>query len=264
MASATRSDVPQAVIRVEQRPPVALVRLNRPEVLNALSDRMLAALGGELSALDDDGEIRAIVIAGNERAFATGADVNELAVASPGEWVLRDPFRRWEVIRRIRTPLVAAVSGYCLGGGCELALTCDLVLADRTARFGLPEVGLGLIPGAGGTQRLARAVGKAVAMDVVLTGRRLTAEEALAAGLVSRLTEGDVVEEALAVAAEIAGRPPVAVSLGKRAVLSAFEAPLEAALEIERMGFLVALGSEDGREGMSAFLEKREPRFKGR
>jgi enoyl-CoA hydratase/carnithine racemase len=251
-------------ILVERRDPIALVRLNRPEALNALSDGLLARLGAELQTLDRDPAVRVIVLAGNGRAFAAGADINELAVATSSAWVLEDPFRRWEAIRRIQTPIVAAVHGFALGGGCELALTCDLVIASRDARFGQPEINIGLIPGAGGTQRLTRATGKAVAMDVCLTGRFLTAEEALACGIVSRIVDGDVVEEALAVAAKIAQRSPVAVRLAKRAVLAAFETSLEAGLEVERIAFLAALASEDAKEGTLAFLEKRTPQFEGR
>jgi enoyl-CoA hydratase len=240
------------------------VLLNLPQQLNALSDALMAQLVELLRTLDDDGAVRCIVIGGDERAFAAGADVTELASATPIELYENRRIDQWDAIRAVRTPLVAAVSGYCLGGGCELAMACDLVVASESARFGQPEINLGVIPGAGGTQRLTRAVGKAIAMDVILTGRMLSAEEAHAHGLVSRLVAREAwLEEAKRVAHEIAAKSTVAVRLAKEAVDRAFEVPLTAGLEFERRGFYLARASEEASEGLTAFVEKRKPRFKG-
>ncbi len=223
------------------------------------------ALVAALAELDADREVRAIVLGGGERAVAAGADVGELAAGTPVSLYESRRLERWEEIRGVRTPLVAAVSGFCLGGGCELAMLCDLIVASETARFGQPEINLGVIPGAGGTQRLTRAVGKAVAMDMILTGRMLSAREALSFGLVARVVAREAwLAEAKRVAAEIAAKGPVAVRLAKEAVDAAFEAPLAAGVELERRSFYLARASEDAGEGLSAFLEKRPPDFKGR
>ena len=238
--------------------------LNRPQQLNALSGALMAELVDVLRTLDDDESVRCVVIGGNERAFAAGADVAELAAATPIELYGDRRIDQWDAIRAVRTPLVAAVSGYCLGGGCELAMACDLIVASETARFGQPEINLGVMPGAGGTQRLTRAVGKAVAMDVILTGRMLSAEEAHRSGLVARVVAGEAwLEEAKRVAREIAAKSTVAVRLAKEAVDKAFEMPLSAGLEFERRGFYLARASDDASEGLAAFVEKRKPRFKG-
>ena len=238
--------------------------LNRPQQLNALSGALMAELVDVLRTLDDDESVRCVVIGGNERAFAAGADVAELAAATPIELYGDHRIDQWDAIRAVRTPLVAAVSGYCLGGGCELAMACDLIVASETARFGQPEINLGVMPGAGGTQRLTRAVGKAVAMDVILTGRMLSAEEAHRSGLVARVVAGEAwLEEAKRVAREIAAKSTVAVRLAKEAVDKAFEMPLSAGLEFERRGFYLARASDDASEGLAAFVEKRKPRFKG-
>ena len=198
-----------SLVLVEREPPIAVVRLNRPEARNALSDALMDELVARLSELDADDEVRCIVLAGDERAFAAGADIAELAAATAVELYQAPRVARWDAIRKLSTPLVAAVSGWCLGGGCELAMTCDLIVASDTARFGQPETGLGIIPGAGGTQRLARAVGKALAMDMVLTGRVLSAEEARSAGLVARVVAKEAwLDEARRVASEIAARAP--------------------------------------------------------
>jgi enoyl-CoA hydratase len=245
--------------------PVAVVRLNRPEARNALSDELMDELVAVLSELDADGEIRCIVLAGDERAFAAGADIAELAAATAVELYQAPRVARWDAIRKLSTPLVAAVSGWCLGGGCELAMTCDLIVASDTARFGQPETGLGIIPGAGGTQRLARAVGKAVAMDMVLTGRMLTAHEALAAGLVARVVAREAwLDEAVRVAREIAARAPVAQRLARESVDRAFETGLDSGLDFERKALYLAFASDDAREGLSAFVEKRRPEWKSR
>jgi enoyl-CoA hydratase len=253
------------LVLVEREPPVAVVRLNRPEARNALSDALMDELVARLTELDADGEVRCIVLAGDQRAFAAGADIAELAAATAVELYQAPRVARWDAIRKLSTPLVAAVSGWCLGGGCELAMTCDLIVASDTARFGQPETGLGIIPGAGGTQRLARAVGKALAMDMVLTGRILTAHEALSAGLVARVVAREAwLDEARRVAGEIATRAPVAQRLAREAVDRAFETGLDSGLDFERKALYLAFASEDAREGLSAFVEKRRPEWKSR
>jgi enoyl-CoA hydratase len=253
------------LVLVEREAPIAVVLLNRPKQLNALSDELMGALVDALREVDGDEEIRCIVVGGSERAFAAGADIAQLAEASPIEMYYQRRVDRWDEIRALWTPLVAAVSGFCLGGGCELAMACDLIVASETARFGQPETGLGLIPGAGGTQRLTRAVGKAVAMDVILSGRFLTAPEALRAGLVARVVAKEAwLDEAKRIARDIAAKGPVATRLAKEAVDRAFEGPLTLGVEYERRLLYLALASEDAKEGLTAFLEKRRPEFKGR
>jgi enoyl-CoA hydratase len=254
-----------SLVLVEREEPIALVRLNRPEQLNALSDELMGELVARLEELDRDAAVRCIVLAGSERAFAAGADIGEMAEAGAIDMYYARRVERWDVIRKLWTPLVAAVSGYCLGGGNELAMACDLVVASETARFGQPETGLGLIPGAGGTQRLTRAVGKATAMDVVLSGRLLDAREAERAGLVARVVAKEAwLDEAKRVAHEIAAKGPVAQRLAKEAVNRAFEASLEMGLDHERRLLYLAFASEDAREGLRAFVEKRKPEFGGR
>jgi len=254
----------EALVLVERAGHVGVVLLNRPKQLNALSGELMDALVATLRELDADPEVRAIVLGGDERAFAAGADVAELAAGTPVSLYAGGRLERWEAIRMVRTPIVAAVSGFCLGGGCELAMLCDLIVASETARFGQPEINLGVMPGAGGTQRLTRAVGKAVAMDMILTGRMISAREALAAGLVARVVAKEAwLAEATRVAAEIAAKGPVAVRLAKEAVDAAFETPLAAGIELERRSFFVARSSEDATEGLTAFVEKRRPEFKG-
>jgi enoyl-CoA hydratase len=253
------------LVLVERDDPIAVVLLNRPKQLNALSDEVMEALVRALRELDGDEAIRCIVVGGSERTFAAGADIEQLAQASPIGMYYQRRVDRWDEIRALWTPLVAAVSGFCLGGGCELAMACDLIVASETARFGQPETGLGLIPGAGGTQRLTRAVGKARAMDVILSGRFLSAEEALRAGLVARVVAKEAwLEEAKRVARDIAAKGPVATRLAKEAVDRAFEGPLTLGVEYERRLLYLALASEDAKEGLTAFLEKRKPDFKGR
>ena len=254
-----------SLVLVERDAPTAVVRLNRPEARNALSDALMDELVAALTELDADGEIRCVVLAGDERAFAAGADIAELAAATAVELYQAPRVARWDAIRKLQTPLVAAVSGWCLGGGCELAMTCDLIVASDPARFGQPETGLGIIPGAGGTQRLARAVGKALAMDMVLTGRVLTAHEALAAGLVARVVAREAwLDEARRVSGEIAVRAPVAQRLAREAVDRAFETGLDSGLDFERKALYLAFASEDAREGLSAFVEKRRPEWKSK
>jgi enoyl-CoA hydratase len=218
-----------------------------------------------LQDLDADDAVRCIVVAGNERAFAAGADVGELQSGTPVSLYQERRIDRWDAIRGVRTPLVAAVSGFCLGGGCELAMACDLIVASEFAKFGQPEINLGVMPGAGGTQRLTRAVGKAVAMDLILTGRMLAAEEARQLGLVARVVPQDSwLEGAKEVAREIASKSPVSVRLAKEAIDEAFETPLSAGIDFERRSFYLARASEDADEGLTAFIEKRKPEFRGR
>jgi enoyl-CoA hydratase len=253
------------LVLVEREEPIAVALLNRPRQLNALSGELMDELVSELQRLDRDDAIRCIVLGGSERAFAAGADIAELAATSAIELYYARRIERWDTIRGLWTPLVAAVSGYCLGGGCELAMACDLIVASETARFGQPETSLGIIPGAGGTQRLARAVGKATAMDVILSGRFLSADEALAAGLVARVVAREAwLDEAKAVAREIASKGPVATRLAKEAVDRAYESTLQLGLEYERRALELAFASEDAKEGLNAFMEKRKPDFGGR
>ena len=254
-----------ALTETHREPPIATVLLNRPRQLNALSDELMDELVRTLSELDADESVRCIVLGGSERAFAAGADIGELARSSAIDLYYQRRVERWDSIRGLWTPLVAAVSGFCLGGGCELAMACDLIVASETAQFGQPETSLGIIPGAGGTQRLTRAVGKAVAMDVILSGRRLSAREALAAGLVARVVAKEAwLEEAKRVAREIAEKGPVATRLAKEMVDRAYEGPLSLGLEFERRALYLAFASEDAKEGLTAFVEKRPPEFKGR
>jgi enoyl-CoA hydratase len=255
----------EPLVLVERDEAVAVVLLNRPKQLNALSDELMEELVDRLTELDADDGVRCIVLGGSERAFAAGADIGQLAEVSAIELYYQRRVERWDAIRGLWTPLVAAVSGFCLGGGCELALSCDLIVASETAQFGQPETGLGIIPGAGGTQRLTRAVGKATAMDVILSGRFLSAREALSAGLVARVVAKEAwLEEARRVARDIAQRGPVATRLAKEAVDRAFEAPLSLGLEYERRLLYLAFASEDAKEGLQAFVEKRKPDFRNR
>jgi enoyl-CoA hydratase len=244
---------------------VGLVRLNRPQVLNALNTTMLTELMDALQAFDDDEAIGAMVITGNERAFAAGADIKEMAEASAVEMLSKDYVAAFHHILSIKKPVIAAVSGYCLGGGNELALSCDMIVASETARFGQPEITLGVIPGAGGTQRLARTLGKALTMEMVLNNRSLTAEEALRYGLVNRLASVEkYLDEALALASEIAARAPLAVLLGKEAVNLAFESFLSGGLASEGRLFYFLFASADQKEGMRAFTEKHPPQWQGK
>ena len=239
--------------------------MNRPKQLNALSAELMGAVVAALAELDADPEIRAIVLGGGERAFAAGADIAELAAGTAVTLYENRRIDAWDTIRDLRTPLVAAVSGFCLGGGCELAMLCDLIVASESAKFGQPEINLGVLPGAGGTQRLTRAVGKAVAMDMILTGRMLSAREALGFGLVARVVAKEAwLTEAKRVAREIATKGPIAVRLATEAVDQAFESPLAAGVAFERRSFYLARASEDAGEGLKAFVEKRAPDFKGK
>ncbi len=250
---------------VERDGAVGVVLMNRPKQLNALSDELMDAVVTTLRELDDDADIRCIVLGGGERAFAAGADIAQLARLSAVEVYLARRVERWDAIAALATPLVAAVSGWCLGGGCELAMVCDLIVAAESAQFGQPETGVGIIPGAGGTQRLVRAVGKSVAMDVILAGRTLSAREALHYGLAARVVAQEAwLEEAKRVARDIAAKAPLATRLAKEAVDRAYEGPLSLGLDYERRALAVAFASEDAKEGLTAFLEKRRPEFRGR
>src|SRR5215216_6443239 len=253
------------LVLVERDDPIAVVLFNRRDALNALSDALMEQLVTTLQELDRDEAVRCVVLGGSERVFAAGADIAELARSSAIDLYYERRIERWDAIRGLWTPLVAAVSGYCLGGGCELAMACDLIVASETAQFGQPETRVGVIPGAGGTQRLTRAVGKSLAMDVILSGRFLSADEALRAGLVARVVAKEAwLEEAKHVARDIAAKGPVATRLAKEAVDRAFEGPLTLGVEYERRLLYLALASEDAKEGLTAFLEKRRPEFKGR
>jgi len=253
------------LVLVEREGPVGVVLLNRPDALNALSDELMDELVSRLTELDRDEAVRCIVLGGSERVFAAGADIAELATSSAIDLYYQRRVERWDAIGGLWTPLVAAVSGYCLGGGCELAMACDLIVASETAQFGQPETGVGVIPGAGGTQRLTRAVGKPLAMDVILSGRFLSADEALRAGLVARVVAREAwLDEAKRVARAIAEKAPVATRLAKEAVDRAYEGTLTLGLEHERRLLYLAFASEDAREGLNAFVEKRKPNFKGR
>lgn len=252
-------------ILVETHGRVGLVRLNRPQALNALRGQLLDELWQALSAFDQDDAIGAMVITGNERAFSAGADIKEMADASPVDLMARNMSDRWHRLARLRKPLIAAVSGFCLGGGSELALTCDMIVASESALFGQPEINIGIIPGGGGTQRLARSVGKAVAMEMVLNDRRLNAQEALQHGLVNRVVPVELcLEEALTLAQQIADRAPVAVQVGKAAVNKAYEMTLAEGLALEQHYFYTLFATEDQKEGMAAFIEKRKPAWQGR
>jgi enoyl-CoA hydratase len=253
-------------ILVETRGRTGLIRLNRPKQLNALNDALMNELGEALKAFDADDAIGVIVVTGSDKAFAAGADIGVMK-----DWGYMDVYkgdyisRNWEALKSVRKPVIAAVAGFALGGGCELAMMCDMLIAADTARFGQPEIKLGVIPGAGGTQRLPRAVGKAKAMDLILTGRMMDAQEAERAGLVSRVVAADkLLEEALAAAAQIAEFSLPSVMMAKEAINRAYEAPLGEGILFERRLFHALFGTEDQKEGMAAFVEKRKPKFRHR
>jgi enoyl-CoA hydratase len=253
-----------ATILTEMHDRVGLVRLNRPQAMNALNGTLMTELMNALEDFDADERIGAMVITGNERAFAAGADVKEMAEASAIQMLLHDQIGQFDRIRRIHKPVVAAVCGWCLGGGNELAMSCDMIVAAENARFGQPEITIGVIPGAGGTQRLTRAVGKAIAMEMVLNNRVLTAEEAAQFGLVNRVVPLErCLAEALALAAEIAAHASLAVRLAKEAINQAFETSLTDGLADERRSFYLLFASQDQKEGMAAFIEKRKAQWRG-
>jgi enoyl-CoA hydratase len=253
-------------IKVDRPAPgVVQLTIHRPEVRNALRTQTLAEIAAELDLAAADAQTRAAVLTGGPACFAAGADVREMATLGPIEILTHERQRHWRTIATFPKPLVAAVCGFALGGGCELALCCDLIVAGTNAKFGQPEVNLGIIPGAGGTARLARTAGKALAMQMVLTGQPIDARAALAAGIAVEMDEPEsALARALELASIIAAKPPLAVRLAKEAVLRAFETPLSEALVAEKQAFALLAASEDRREGIAAFLEKRPPRFTGR
>ncbi|OGQ47772.1 MAG: enoyl-CoA hydratase [Deltaproteobacteria bacterium RIFCSPLOWO2_02_FULL_46_8] len=253
------------MILVHREEPIAVVQLNRPEALNALSPELMLQLVRALEELDHDNAIKAIVITGSDKAFAAGADIKEMAPLSANEIKSQDPLAIWDKINKIKKPLIAAVSGYTLGGGCELAMMCDIIVASETTKFGQPEINLGIIPGAGGTQRLVRAVGKSRAMEWILIGNTFNAQEALAAGLVSKISPAaEYLNEAKKLAQKIAEKSPIATSTAKQAILKAMQLPLEEGLKEERRLFYQLFDTEDQKEGMKAFMEKRKPNFTGK
>lgn len=254
----------QLNVLVRQEGKVGIAQINRPQALNALNSPTMDELVTALQAFDDDDNVGCMVLTGNERAFAAGADIKQMSGATTVT-MLKTPFiGYWNRLRSIRKPIIAAVSGWCLGGGCELAMACDMIVASESARFGQPEINIGVMPGAGGTQRLTRAVGKAIAMEMVLNDRRLTAEEALHYGLVNRVVPVErYLDEAIRLAAEIAERAPVAVMLAKEAINQSFETALSDGLFLERRLFAMLFATEDQKEGMTAFIEKRPAEWKG-
>jgi enoyl-CoA hydratase len=252
-------------IQVDKDPPIATITLHRPKVLNALSPALIGEMTGALSELDADDTVRAVVLTGGPKVFAAGADIADMADRSPVEQLSRDQTGRWAPLAGFKKPLLAAVNGYALGGGCEVALMCDLIIAGDSARFGQPEINLGIIPGAGGTQRWPRTAGKYLAMEVMLTGAQVTAQRAYELGIVNRVVPAEAtILVAQRLAREIAEKPPLAVRMAKEAVLKAFETPLAEGLASERKSFYFLFATEDQKEGMHAFLEKRKGAFKGR
>lgn len=252
------------LILTETRGRVGLITLNRPQAMNALNNRLMRELMSALESYDKDDAVGAMVITGNEKAFAAGADIKEMADLSAQEIMDRDHVAVFGRIRAIQKPVIAAVSGWALGGGCEVALSCDMIVASETAKFGQPEITIGVIPGAGGTQRLTRAVGKAIAMEMVLNNRTLTAQEAYQFGMVNRLVPvAEYLEQALKLAEEIASRAPLAVRSAKKMINQAFEEALSEGLAEEKREFYSLFASKDQKEGMQAFIEKRKPEWKG-
>jgi enoyl-CoA hydratase len=244
---------------------VAIARLNRPDALNALNIQLMDQLITQFEAWDTDPAVHCIVLTGSDKAFAAGADIKEMAEASAVDMYERNNLQRWERIKRVRKPIIAAVSGFCLGGGCELAMNCDIIIASETAKFGQPEINLGVIPGAGGTQRLSKVVGKYRAMELILTGRLFDAAEALRIGLVTRVLPVETYfDEAMRLAGQIAEKSPMAVRFAKEAVLRAFETGLSDGLDYERKIFYMLFATEDQKEGMKAFVEKRKANYKGK
>lgn len=252
------------IIRTEIRDSVGVIFINRPKAMNALNGQVMAEIADSLEGFDQNTAIGAAVITGDERAFAAGADIKEMAEASSVDMLKADRIAYWDRLKGIKIPIVAAVSGWCLGGGNELAMACDMIVASETAKFGQPEVTIGVIPGAGGTQRLTRAVGKALAMEMVLNNRHLTAEEAEQHGLVNRVVPVErYLAESVGLAQELAARAPLAVRFGKEMVNQAFETFLADGIEDERRSFYFLFSTKDQKEGMGAFMDKREPEWQG-
>lgn len=243
---------------------IALVRLNRPKVLNALSTDLMQELVDCMLMLDKNPEVRVIILTGNERAFAAGADIAQMVTATPVDQINDQRFRTWEMLKLITKPIIAAVNGFALGGGCELAMSCDLIIAGDDAKFSQPEIKIGTIPGAGGTQRLTRAIGKSKAMMMVLTGDMIDAKTACEWGLVAKVVPGEtLLQETFELAKTISDRAPVAVRLAKEAVNKSFEMTLKDGMDFERRNFYLTFSSADQKEGMKAFMEKRNPEYKG-
>lgn len=252
-------------ILITKEGPIGIAQLNRPKVLNALNSETMIELVKAFEELDKDQSINVIILTGGPNVFAAGADLKEMAQATPVDLVLGRRFELWDRIRKISKPIIAAVSGYCLGGGNELVMSCDIIIASETATFGQPEVNVGIMPGAGGTQRLTRAVGKYRSMEMILTGRSISAEEAFRIGLVNKIVPVEsLMDEAKKIAREIASKPPISVRAAKEAIVRAQDTTLEVGLEFERRAFYLLFATEDGKEGMKAFLEKRKPVFKGK
>ena len=245
--------------------PIAIIRLNRPKELNALNLELMGQLRDSLIDLDKNDSVKCIIITGNERAFAAGADIKQMSGKGAIDMLLIDQFSTWDQIRKTKKPIIAAVSGFALGGGCELTMICDMIVASETAQFGQPEINIGVMPGAGGTQRLTRAVGKARAMEMVLTGKFISAKEAYDAGLINMVVPVEVyLTEAIKLAKNIASKSPIGVQMAKESVNMAFEMSLQDALYFERKNFYMLFATEDQKEGMNAFVEKRRATFKGR
>jgi enoyl-CoA hydratase len=244
---------------------VGLIQLNRPNALNALNIPLLFEVLNTYEAFDEDNEIGCIVITGNQKAFAAGSDIKEMAEITTVEMYFRDKFAIWDRIRKVKKPIIAAVSGFALGGGNELAMNCDMIIAAENSKFGQPEINLGIIPGAGGTQRLTRAVGKAKSMEAILTGKMYTAKEMYDMGLITRVVSNETyLEEAINLAKEVSNKPAVAVQLAKECILKSFDTTIEGGIEFERKNFYLLFASEDKVEGMNAFVEKRKPKWKNK
>lgn len=252
-------------ILVEPQPPLGIIRLNRPKVYNALSFELLREVVDALEAFDKDDKIRVNILTGNDDAFSAGADINELSEATPVSLMNENKFALWDRLKKIAKPIIGAISGHTLGGGCELAMNCDIIIASETAKFGQPEINIGIMPGAGGTQRLTRAVGKFRAMEMILSGKPITAREAEKHGLVNRVVPIEsYFGEAKKLGLQIAQKAPVATRLAKEAILKSFDTPLDEGLQFERRNFYLLFSTDDMKEGMKAFTEKRTPQFKGR
>lgn len=254
-----------ANIVVQIEPPLAIIRLNRPKVLNALNFELLREIVDALESFDKDDRIRVNILTGSDDAFSAGADIKELSEATPVDLINENKFALWDRLKKISKPIIGAISGHTLGGGCELAMNCDIIIASETAKFGQPEINIGIMPGAGGTQRLTRTIGKFRAMEMILTGQPINAREAEKHGLVNRVYPVEsYFEESKKLAVQIAQKAPVATRLAKEAILKSFDTPLEEGLQFERRNFYLLFSTEDMKEGMKAFTEKRQAQFKGR
>lgn len=250
------------ILTSEPQQGIGVIQINRPQVLNALSLQTMTEIVEAMEYFDQSTDIRCILIHGDEKAFAAGADIKEMSGAGSMQMLERDQFAKWERIRAIKKPIIGAVSGFALGGGCELAMNCDMLIVSESAQFGQPEINIGVMPGAGGTQRLTRAIGKVRAMELALTGRMISAQEAWRCGLVNKVVPIEsYLHEAMALASEIATKAPIAVKLIKESVLKSFSTTLEVGLEFERKNFYLLFSSEDQKEGMNAFIEKRKPHW---